>query len=526
MQNLILLGFMGAGKSTVGRIVADRLGWSFVDVDAVIAEEAGRSIPDLFDQEGEYGFRSREKAALSRILEGRQQVIAPGGGAVLDPENVAGMRRAGTVVVLHAPPEQLWRRVEGSARPLATDRESFLRRYRDREAYYAAFPIRISTGRGSPGLAADAILSRCFGSEARVQVELGDRSYPIRVAPNALASLGHEMAQVLKPGPCLVVTNPTVQKLYGEAARAALEAGGWRPQFAVVPDSEGAKSLKEAERLYDQAVEMRLERRHPVVALGGGVVGDLAGFVAATYQRGVPFVQVPTTLLAQIDSSVGGKVAVNHPRGKNLIGAFHQPSLVVADPLTLHSLPAREFKGGLAELIKYGVIMDAAFFERLEGELPLVLDRTLEALVPAIARACELKAQVVEADEREGGLRAILNFGHTVGHAIEAVTHYRTFLHGEAVAIGMVAAGAIARELGMWSDAEQERLVAWLKAVGLPVGIQGLPIKGLIEAMGHDKKVQDGQLRFVLPEAVGRVVIRSDVPLPVVEGVLRTLGAN
>lgn len=526
MQNLILLGFMGAGKSTVGRIVADRLGWSFVDVDAVIAQEAGRSIPELFDQEGEYGFRSREKAALARILAGRQQVIAPGGGAVLDPENVSGMRRSGTVVVLHAPPEQLWRRVEGSARPLATDRESFLRRYRDREAYYAAFPIRISTGRGSPGLAADAILARCFAPEARVPVSLGDRSYSIRVAPNALAALGEEMAQVLRPGPCLVVTNPTVQRLYGEAARAALEAAGWRPVFAAVPDSEGAKSLKEAERLYDQAVDMRLERRHPVVALGGGVVGDLAGFVAATYQRGVPFVQVPTTLLAQIDSSVGGKVAVNHPRGKNLIGAFHQPSLVVADPLALHSLPAREFKGGLAELVKYGVILDAGFFERLESERPLIQDRTLEALVPAIARSCELKARVVAEDEQEEGLRAILNFGHTVGHALEAVTHYRTYLHGEAVAIGMVAAGAIALELGMFSPAEQERLVAWLEAAGLPTTIARLPIKALVEAMGHDKKVQDGRLRFVLPEAIGRVVLRSDVPMSVVEGVLHMLGAN
>lgn len=526
MRNLILIGFMGAGKSTVGRIVADRLGWSFVDVDAVITQESGRSIPELFAQEGEFGFRSREKAALAKILEGRHQVIAPGGGAVLDPDNVAGMRRAGTVVVLHAPPEQLWRRVEGSARPLATDRESFLRRYRDRETYYSAFPIRISTGRGHPGLAADAILARCFGSEARVPVALGDRSYGIRVAPNALATLGEEMAQVLKPGPCLVVTNPTVQRLYGEAAKAALESAGWRPVFAAVPDSEGAKSLKEAERLYDQAIDMRLERRHPVVALGGGVVGDLAGFVAATYQRGVPFVQVPTTLLAQIDSSVGGKVAVNHPRGKNLIGAFHQPALVVADPLTLHSLPAREFKAGLAELVKYGVILDAAFFARLEHELPQIVDRTLEALVPAIARSCELKAQVVAEDEREGGLRAILNFGHTVGHALEAVTHYRTYLHGEAVSIGMVAAGAIAAELGLWSEADQRRLVAWLGAVGLPVTLPGLSTKALIEAMGHDKKVQDGNLRFVLPLEMGRVVMRSNVPMPMVESVLRTLGAN
>lgn len=526
MDNLILLGFMGAGKSTVGAIIADRLGWDFVDLDEVIAREAGRTIGSLFETEGEYGFRLREKEALARVCAGSRQVIAPGGGAILDPENIRLMAVSATVVVLHAPPEKLWRRVQDTDRPLAMEREGFMRRYREREARYAAFPIRVSTSFGHPGLAADTILSRCFGTSAEVRVDLADRSYDLAIAPNALASLGERMAKVLKPGPCLVVTNPTVQRLYGEAAKRALEAAGWAPVFGVVPDSEGAKSLKEAERLYDLLVERRLERQSPVVALGGGVVGDLAGFVAATYQRGVPFVQVPTTLLAQIDSSVGGKVAVNHPKGKNLIGAFHQPSLVVADPLALHSLSDREWRGGLAELVKYGVIMDAAFFDRLTADLPLLQERALSALVPAIARACELKAQVVAEDEREGGLRAILNFGHTVGHAIEAVTRYRSFLHGEAVAIGMVAAGAIARELGMWAAAEHERLVAWLKEAGLPVEIKGLPARALMEAMAHDKKVQDGRLRFVLPEGIGRVVLRSDVPNELVEKVLRDLGAN
>ncbi|HEY9898511.1 MAG TPA: 3-dehydroquinate synthase [Pantanalinema sp.] len=526
MENLILLGFMGAGKSTVGAIIADRLGWDFVDLDEAISREAGRSVAELFETEGEHGFRAREKEALARACARSHQVIAPGGGAVLDPDNVRLMAAAGTVVVLHAPPEKLWRRVQGTDRPLAQDREGFLRRYREREARYAAFPIRISTSFGHPGLAADAILSRCFGPSRTVRVALGARSYEVSIEPNALASLGERMGRVLKPGPCMVVTNPTVQRLYGEAAKRALEAAGWEPVFGVVPDSEGAKSLKEAERLYDLAVERRLERQSPVVALGGGVVGDLAGFVAATYQRGVPLVQVPTTLLSQIDSSVGGKVAVNHPRGKNLIGAFHQPALVVADPLVLHSLSDREWRAGLAELVKYGVILDAPFFDRLAADLPLLQERTLSALVPAIARACELKAQVVAEDEREGGLRAILNFGHTVGHAIEAVTRYRSFLHGEAVAIGMVAAGAIARELGMWAASEHERLVAWLKEAGLPVEIRNLPVRALMEAMAHDKKVQDGRLHFVLSEAIGRVTLRSDVPGGVVEKVLRDLGAN
>lgn len=525
-QNLILLGFMGAGKTTVGRILAERLGWSFVDIDTVVAHEAGQSIERIFQTEGEAGFRARERASLLRVCRQQHQVIAPGGGAVLDPDSVEAMRSSGLVIVLQADLTELWRRVKGSERPLATDRDRFQALYREREALYHMFPYRQLSDRTSPQATADAILQRFFGPERTVAVALGERSYDIMIAPGLLAKLGQRLAESMLPGPCMVVTHPLMQELFGHQLETSLRQAGWEPRFALVPPGESSKSLEMVGSLYDQLVEMRLERRQPLIALGGGVIGDLAGFVAATYRRGVPFVQVPTTLLAQIDSSVGGKVAVNHPQGKNLIGAFYQPCLVACDPLTLQTLPEREYRSGLAELIKYGMILDAELFMRLERDREPILRRELSALVPAIARACELKAQVVAVDEREGGWRAILNLGHTFGHAIETVTHYHTYLHGEAVGIGLLAAGLLAIELGVWGQAEQDRLQGWLHAVDLPTNMAGLRSSELLEAMRHDKKVESGHLLFVVPEEIGNVTVRPDVPLDLVERVLRAMGAS
>lgn len=525
LPNIVLVGPMGVGKSTIGRMLSERLGWSFVDTDRRIAKEAGASIPSIFEREGEAGFRSREQAAVRLACLGSRQVIAVGGGACMDPDNLASMQAAGLIVVLTAEPEVLWQRASGTARPLACDRDGFLRLHAERAPVFARLGLAVATDEGPPLVAVEAILSKVKGEGLLLPVRLGDRAYAIALEPGVLWHLGARMAEILAPGTCLVVTNPTIAALYGAAAMRALETAGWRPSLVTVPDSEEAKCLEQAERLYDHACAIRLERTQPIVALGGGVVGDLAGFVAATYQRGVPFVQVPTTLLAQIDSSVGGKVAINHPRGKNLIGAFHQPALVMADPLTLHSLPEREWRAGLAELVKYGVILDAALFEHLEAEWPQLCERRLSALLPAIRRACELKARIVEEDERELGVRAVLNFGHTLGHAIEAVTQYRMFLHGEAVAIGMVAAGEISLALGMWSSDAHARMVAWLERAGLPTRIPGLGRSALLSALAHDKKVQLGRSRFVLPEAIGRVVVRSDVPDAVLDSVLTKLGA-
>jgi 3-dehydroquinate synthase len=319
-----------------------------------------------------------------------------------------------------------------------------------------------------------------------------------------------------------VVTNPVVAGLYGETVKRSLAEAGFQVGEAQIPDGEEYKTLATVAGLYDAAFTGGLERGDAVLALGGGVVGDIAGFLAATYMRGVPFVQVPTTLLAQVDSSVGGKVGVNHPGGKNLIGAFYQPRFVLIDPDTLATLPSREVRAGLAEVIKYGVISDAGFFSWLEANIDRLLNLEPAALEHAIAASCRIKAAVVSADETEAGLRAILNFGHTVGHALEAVTGYQRFVHGEAVAIGMVAAARLAVRLGYFEPPGAERITGLVLRAGLPAEVPAdVEPEILLETMRRDKKVAADRLTFVLPEAVGRVRVVRGVAAEDVLAVLK-----
>ncbi|MGH7358523.1 MAG: 3-dehydroquinate synthase, partial [Candidatus Rokuibacteriota bacterium] len=320
-----------------------------------------------------------------------------------------------------------------------------------------------------------------------------------------------------------VVTQPAVA---AHAARAteSLRGAGFEPVVLEVPEGEEAKSLRQAERLWDGFLAHGLDRASPVVAVGGGVVGDLAGFAAASFMRGVPVVQVPTTLLAQVDASVGGKVAVNHPRGKNLIGAFHQPRLVLIDPETLRTLPEREYRSGLAEVVKTGAALDAALFASLETGLEGLRRRDPGLLEAVVAACCAQKARIVEQDEREEtGVRMVLNYGHTVGHALEALSGYRRWLHGEAVAIGMAAAGRLAVRLG-WTDAGTvERQDALLQGVGLPVRFTGLDPRQIADALRHDKKARDGRVPFVLLRTLGRAELCYDVPTETVIEVLREI---
>jgi 3-dehydroquinate synthase len=343
-------------------------------------------------------------------------------------------------------------------------------------------------------------------------VELGARSYPIHIGAGLLSGLGEKIRKQVTGRRVLVVTNPTVKKLYGAVADRSLAAAGLDLYWAEIPDGEEHKTLAVAARLYDLAFDAGLDRDCPVVALGGGVVGDITGFVAATYLRGVPFVQVPTTLLAQVDSSVGGKVAVNHPRGKNIIGAFYQPRLVVADTDTLLTLPEREIRAGIGEIIKYGVIADAEFFAWLENNLERLSAGNPETLAYAVEISCRIKAAVVAADETEQGHRQILNYGHTIGHAIESLTDYREYLHGEAISIGMVAAARLAVRLGMLDETAQGRIEHLVQRAGLPTALPpGLDFEAVLASLQRDKKARAGRITFILPEAVGRVRICPDI---------------
>jgi len=356
-----------------------------------------------------------------------------------------------------------------------------------------------------------------------VKVDLGSRSYPILIDRGLMARLGQLLTQYCpNVKRVLVITDTNVAPHYLGRVRNSLEQAGLVVGVAKVPAGESSKSLAQAYSLYSACVRAGLERSSAVVALGGGVVGDLAGFVAATYLRGIPFVQVPTTLLAQVDSSVGGKTAVDLPEGKNLVGAFHQPTLVVADLEALATLPRRELLSGLAEVVKHGVIRDAGFLRFLESHVEEILALNHSVLGLVVESNCRIKAEVVAADEREGGLRAILNFGHTVGHAVEAAMGYGSILHGEAVAIGMVAATRIAREVKILEEPDLEtRLLNLLTRLGLPVNLpMRLMPDALTPMMMRDKKVKNGRIRWVLPVRAGEVTISSEVPHEIVHQVL------
>jgi 3-dehydroquinate synthase len=343
-----------------------------------------------------------------------------------------------------------------------------------------------------------------------ITVALPDRGYPILIGPGLLDSLGARVGEAGIRDTIALVRDSGLPAAYGERARASLEGAGFKVAPVTVPEGERSKSLAALQELYGAFAAAALDRGSAVVALGGGVVGDLAGFAAATYLRGIAFVQVPTTLLAQVDASVGGKTGIDLPAGKNLVGAFHQPRLVLADLGTLATLPETEFRSGLAEVVKYGVIADPELFAFLEGKREAVLGRRPEALERIVARSCEIKADIVTQDERESGLRAVLNYGHTVGHAVEAVAGYGRYLHGEAVAIGMAAAGALARAQGRLSAPDAERIEALLQALGLPVRLRApLAAEALLAAMRLDKKARGGELRFVLARSIGEVELAA-----------------
>jgi 3-dehydroquinate synthase len=355
-----------------------------------------------------------------------------------------------------------------------------------------------------------------------VHVPLGARSYEIVIGPGLLSELGGHCASLKLGSRCAVISDRNVAPKFARAAQLSLKKVGFDAVLITVPAGETAKSVKMVEHCYDALARHRLERKSFIVALGGGVVGDLAGFVAATYLRGIAFVQVPTTLLAQVDSSVGGKVGVNLKAGKNLVGAFHQPRVVLCDLTTLRSLPAREFRAGLAEVIKYGIIHDATLFERLERDLPKLLKRDPEILEEVIARCCEIKADVVGQDETESGLRAILNFGHTIGHAIENISGYGKYLHGEAISIGQVAAAKISSSVLGLPVPEAERIRKLFQEAGLPTTIRlsAAQRKKLFTAMRLDKKVVGGEIKFVLAKRIGETVRGQSVPERVIQKAL------
>jgi len=509
-KNIVLIGFMGTGKSRVGKRLAGDLGRAFEDSDLRIQERAGRTIPEIFKQFGEAHFRKLEREVVAELADRKSCVIATGGGAVVDPVNLRRLQRNGVLIGLDASPDAIMARTAGPERPLLQEGRR-IERIREllkvRRPYYLLSDYRIDTTHKSPDRIAKMIRD-IVSSRNSIRVDLAERGYSIEIGDGTLPRIGERLATLGLKGKVGVITNARVNRLYGSVVSRSLRKAGFQAATVMLPDGERYKNLRSVSRVYDELVRRSFERSSTLLALGGGVIGDLAGFAASTYMRGIGFVQVPTTLAAQVDASIGGKTGVDHPHGKNLIGAFYQPKLVLVDPEVLKTLHRREFISGLAEVIKYGVIRDEGFFYYLEDNMDKILKLEPAALTHAIRRSCAIKADVVQKDEREGGLRKILNYGHTLGHALETVTNYGTYLHGEAVSIGIAFAARLSVRLGLSDPSCARRQIRLLERAGLPVALPKIKSADILKAMTMDKKVAGGKIHFVLAERIGRVVVK------------------
>jgi len=560
ITNLIITGFSGTGKSLVAKEVARVLNWDFIDTDDEIVRQTGKPIAEIFRQDGEDKFRELERETIRKACQQRQTVIAIGGGAIVDTQNYELLAKTGLIVCLESKPETIYERLfreaagspETEVRPLLSN-DNPLERIRQlkasRQPYYANVDWTVHTDNLNISQVTEEVIraSRLIrrthphlnplpsresklGSQLKANdgvscvVETATQSYPVFVGYGLLDKIGEKMKQVALSGTATVISDKNVFSLYGSRVEGIIKEAGFEVNSFVVPPGEETKSMDYAIKIYDFLVEHRAERDDIIIALGGGMVGDLAGIVAATFLRGMPWVQVPTSLVAMVDASIGGKVGVNHPEGKNLIGAFYQPNLVLADPQTLATLPQREMTSGWAEVIKHGLIIDEEFVQFLEGNFDRLIKPETELLTRAIARSAAIKAQVVRQDEKEReGKRTILNYGHTIAHGLEAATQYKHFLHGEAVAIGMVGAAKLSQRLGLLPSAAVERQQILLQKYGLPTGFSGLDLTEITRAMELDKKTKEKAINWVLLQDIGKVVVRSDVPEQEVLAVLQEL---
>lgn len=546
-ERVILIGPSGSGKSAVGVALARLLGWPCLDTDALVEEQAGETIPEIFTREGEPHFRELEAEALAAALAAPRAVIATGAGIVERPEHLEAMSAAGWLVALNVPLKVALQRMLAAAtpggdpaatRPMLAGGDPLARLRsldaRRRDAYAQA-DVSVATDDENPDqvaarIAADLVARGLLPpddaepSATMVRSSAGD--YEAVVGWGALATLGERLRTLDLPSRVHVIADETVAALYRPGLSATLEGAGFAAEWHIFPAGEASKSRAEWARLTDSLAERRAERGEAVVALGGGVTGDLAGFVAATYLRGLPLVQVPTSLLAQVDAAIGGKVAIDHPRGKNLIGAFYPPRLVVADPAALLTLPERQRVEGWAEVVKHGVALDAAYFDSLEDHTGELLALHPAETTAAIARSVALKAEIVSCDERESGRRMLLNYGHTIAHAIEAVAGYGTWLHGEAVAMGMAVEAHLALRLHLCAGALVARQEGLLMRFGLPTRLPPLSAGALMQAALWDKKVRGGRVRWVLPADLGSATIVDDVPDEAVRDILVRCGAQ
>ncbi len=558
--NIILVGFMASGKTAVGRELSRMTGRPLLDADERIVHRAGKPIDEIFRDSGEAAFRALERSIISEVCSRKGSVVATGGGAFVDPENRTQLLAGGLVICLSARPETIHRRIMESAalgpgpspagkpaaavRPLLAGGDPLERiqaLLAQREHAYAQAHHTVVTDDLTPEQVARRILELCRPVDIRIARDEGDAmagpdlsatvhhsggSYPVIAGWGILDDLGRRLEELGIRSPAYIITDSNVMIPHGRAAQRSLQKWGIAAHCFIIPQGESSKSFELAQAIYDWLAGLRAERGQAIVAVGGGVVGDLAGFVAATFLRGMPFVQVPTSMAAMVDASIGGKVAVNLPQAKNLVGAFHQPQGVFADVQALSTLGKRELSEGWAEAIKHGFILDAGLVDVFEEHAEALMEVEPEISAEVIRRSMAIKADMVSQDERETlGIRILLNYGHTIGHALEASGGYGRFLHGEGVAMGMMGAARIAQRMGMIPAEVVERQRSLLHRFNLPTHAEGVAVPQVLQAMSLDKKTVGGANRFVLLEQVGQAVVRSDVPRDLVEEAVRELVA-
>jgi 3-dehydroquinate synthase len=547
VERIFLIGLPGAGKTTTGRALAEWLRWSFLDLDDLITTRAGKSVAAIFADEGESRFRELESAALVEACARKLSVIATGGGVGETAGSLAAMREAGYVVCLDVQPATACARLTAEAttrgdslpdaRPLLAGADPLARLSElraQRHSWYSEGQLTLDADIADANALAQRIVARLVGSGAlppngatptsRMIATATGEPYESVIGWGAITELAERLTRLDAPRRIFIITDSIVAPLYRDTVEKALLDAQFAPKTYVTPAGESHKTLDHWRAILDWLVARRAERGAFLLALGGGVVGDLAGFVAATYLRGVPLVHVPTSLLAQVDSSIGGKVGVDLPQGKNLVGAFYAPRFILADPALLLTQPRRQLVEGLAEVIKLGVALDDDYFAFLEDHADALLRLEPELLGAATARAVAIKAAIVERDAGEQGERALLNYGHTLGHAIEQVTGYERWLHGEAVSIGMAFAARLGHRIGVTPAGLIKRQDTLLERMGLPTRADGLPLDRLFDAMTRDKKARAGKIRWVIPTALGQSALIA-FPAEEVRAALLEFGA-
>lgn len=523
---IVLIGFMGAGKTTVGRLVAAKVGLPFLDTDELVSGRAGLPIVDIFEQRGEPAFRELEREVVLEALQGKEAVISLGGGSLGDPA-VATLLQGKDVIHLDVTWGEAAKRLRGDeTRPVFRDGDPKAL-FESRQHMYEMVRKRTvpTDGRPPDEIARDIAVSAkgsvaAMAQPQRVVISLGDRSYEVVVGRELLESLVDFLPPKRSAEKAFVITHPRLERLAKEAS-TSLASAGLVVEHLTVEEGERSKSLGVVQRLWGELATKQAHRTDFVIGIGGGVICDVAGFVAATYGRGMPLVHVPTTLLAQVDAAIGGKCGVNIPQGKNLIGAIYQPSKVLCDVDILASLPEEEFRSGMAEVVKYGLIADPDLLEGLGERYKLIYDGRAPQLIELVARCASIKASFVSGDERDEGRRAFLNYGHTFAHAIERLAGYAEIRHGEAVALGMMTAAYLAQELGRLTEHGVQIHRRVLSSIGLPITAD-LDLDALEDAWQHDKKYDAG-VRFVLLNGIGKPEAGIEVERGAIGAALRRM---